>query len=156
MRDTDKTREEIARELTELRQKIAKLRDERDLMRALIDNLPNLLYIKDTKGRFAIGNAAVARLMGAKVSEELVGKTDFDFYPKELAAAYYSKEQEVIQSGESMINHEEALLKVVTGERGWLSTTRTPLRDDKGKIIGIVVISTDITAEKRRESKWGK
>ena len=154
--ETAKTREELVTELSELQQRIAKLAAERNLLLALTDSLPHFLYIKDTKSRFVICNTAVARLMGVEIPEELAGKTDFDFYPKELAEHYYEHEQKIIQSGESLINHEEALLNVATGERGWLSTTKMPLRDESGKIMGIVGIGTDITAEKRREAKWGK
>jgi len=156
MGETDKTKEQLAAELTELQQGIAELIAERNLLRALTDSLPHFFYIKDTESRFVICNTAVARLMGTQAPEELTGKTDFDFYPQKLAEHYYKHEQEIIQSGESLVNHEEALLKVVTGEKGWLSTTKMPLRDESGKIIGIVGIGTDIAAEKRRESKWGK
>jgi PAS domain S-box-containing protein len=156
MGDACKTKEQLMMELEELQQRIAKLVTERNLLHALTDSLPHLLYMKDTESRFVICNTAVVSLMGVETQEELAGKTDFDFYPQELAEHYYSHEQEIIQSGESLVNHEEALLNLATGERGWLSTTKMPLQDESGKIIGIVGIGIDITAEKRRESKWGK
>jgi diguanylate cyclase (GGDEF)-like protein/PAS domain S-box-containing protein len=114
--------------------------------------LPDLIYAKDTESRFVIGNIAVARLMGA-TPDELLGKTDFDFYPQELAKQYYADEQEIIRSGQPLINREEPLMDQLTGRKGWLSTTKVPLRNSEGKIVGIVGIGQDITERKRAEEK---
>jgi diguanylate cyclase (GGDEF)-like protein/PAS domain S-box-containing protein len=114
--------------------------------------LPDLIYAKDTESRFVIGNIAVARLMGA-TPDELLGKTDFDFYPQELAKQYYADEQEIIRSGQPLINREEPLMDQLTGRKGWLSTTKVPLRNSEGKIVGIVGIGQDITERKRVEEE---
>jgi PAS domain-containing protein len=91
--DPDQELAELRQQMAELealevtrRQTEAALAQERNLLRTLIDNLPDYIYFKDTKSRFIIGNMAVAQLMGAITPDELVGKTDFDFYPPELAA----------------------------------------------------------------------
>src|SRR2546426_2006908 len=74
------------------------LAEERNLLRTLIDTLPDAIYVKDTQSRFILGNSGVARLMGAAKVESLVGKKDSDFYPGELAERYYADEQAVIES----------------------------------------------------------
>jgi PAS domain S-box-containing protein len=79
-----------------------------------------------------------------------VGKTDFDFFPRELAALYYADEQQIIQSGESLINHEEPFIDQ-DGNPRWLLTTKVILRDREGKVTGVVGNSHDITDRKQTE-----
>jgi diguanylate cyclase (GGDEF)-like protein/PAS domain S-box-containing protein len=143
---------EIGLDITERKRAEEALVEERTLLRTVIDNLPDLIYAKDTESRFVIGNIAVARLMGA-TPDELLGKTDFDFYPQELAKQYYADEQEIIRSGQPLINREEPLMDQLTGRKGWLSTTKVPLRNSEGKIVGIVGIGQDITERKRVEEE---
>ncbi len=128
---------------------------ERNMLRTLIDNVPDLIYIKDTESRFVNGNIAVANLMGAATPEDLNGKTDFDYYSKELAAQYYADEQEVIRTGKSQFNREEPLIDSA-GRKGWLSTTQVPLKDTNGEIMGIVGIGRDITERKKAEKALRK
>jgi PAS domain S-box-containing protein len=127
------------------------LAEERNLLRTLIDNLPDNIYVKDTRMRFVVGNIAVARFMGAGTPDELLGKTDFDFYPNELAAKYYADGQKVIDSGQPLVSREEPAVDS-EGNRKWYSTTKVPLRDSRGKIVGIVGISRDITIRKLVEN----
>ncbi len=138
----------MGRDVTERKLAEEALAQERNLLRTLIDNLPDYIYVKDTKSRFVIGNIAVARIMGAKSPDELVGKTDFDFYPKELASKYYADEQQIIRSGQPLINGEEPVTDQVTHEEGWVATTKVPLRDSRGKVIGIVGLGRNITERK--------
>jgi signal transduction histidine kinase len=83
---------------------------------------------------------------------EMAGKTDFDFYPKELANKYYWNEQEIISTGKPLINIEERSLDE-KGQTIYLSTTKIPLRDNTGKITGLVGIGRDITSRKIAEEK---
>jgi PAS domain S-box-containing protein len=129
-----------------------KLADERHILRTLIDNLPDFIYLKDTESRFITGNIAIARLTGATTPEELIGRTDFDFFPQELAVEYYTDEQTVIQSGRPLLNQEETFIDPA-GRWGWFSTTKAPLRDKQGKIVGIVGIGRDITEQKRLQEQ---
>lgn len=126
------------------------LAEERNLLRTLIDNLPDNIYVKDTGRRFVVGNVAVARFMGAGTPDELLGKTDFDFYPKGLATKYYADGQKVIETGKPLVSREEPAVDA-EGNSKWYSTTKVPLRDSHGKIVGIVGISRDITARKLAE-----
>ncbi len=127
------------------------LADERNLLRTVINNLPDLIYAKDTESRFIMGNVAVARVMGAKTPDELLGKTDLDFYPEELATGYRADEQKVIQTGQPLANREEPLADQDTGKQGWLSSTKVPLRDNSGNVVGLVGIGRDITDRKQAE-----
>jgi PAS domain S-box-containing protein len=129
------------------------LAEERRLLRTLIDNMPDRIYVKDAKSRWVVANRALAELVGAKTPEELLGKTDFDFFPKDLAAAFFSDEQAVIQSGQALVNHEERAV-AATGNTRWTSTSKVPWRDKLGQVIGIMGIGHDITQRKSAEEKF--
>lgn len=155
MRDSPKTGkalvEELQNEINERKHAEKALAEERNLLRTLIDNLPDYIYVKDAESRFVIGNIAVARLMGAKSPDELLGKTDFDFYPQELASRYYADERQIIRSGQPLINGREPVTDQVTYRQAWVSTTKVPLRDSSGKVVGIVGLGRDITERKLAE-----
>ncbi len=132
------------------RERIEKeLEEERNLLRTLIDTLPDFIYVKDTASRFLLGNSQV--LASAKVStlEEIIGKTDLEVFPIEGAQAVYDAEQQIIATGQPMINHEEETYSYRTGEKMWLLTTKVPFRDSDGEIAGLVGMSRDITELKR-------
>jgi methyl-accepting chemotaxis protein len=114
------------------------------MLRTLIDNLPDLIYVKDVTGRFLLANVAEARIMGAKSPNELLGKNDFDFHPKDLATLYHEDEQTVIRSGTPLLAREEEA-RHPSGNLVRLETTKIPLRDANGKVIGLVGIGRDIT-----------
>lgn len=124
---------------------------ERNLLRTLIDNIPDYIYVKDIESRFLLNNAAHVWMLGARTPDEVLYRTDFDFSPHELASQYYADEQRIIHAGEPLINREEPAVHLATGERIWNSTTKVPLRDGMGKIIGLVGMSRDITARKQAE-----
>ena len=136
--------------ITKRKQAEESLAQERNLLRTLIDNMPDNIYVKDTKSRFIVANIAVARLMGATTPDELLGKTDFEFYPQELAAKYYADDQNIIKTGQLLVGREEPAVDP-EGNRKWYSTTKVPLRDSRGNVTGIIGISRDITARKRAE-----
>lgn len=136
--------EQLRQELAQLNAAYGTLTRERDLLRALIDHLPEYLYIKDTDSRFILGNAATARGLGVSGPEQYVGKNDFDFFPSELAREYYANEQSVLHSGQPLLNQEEVVVEP-SGKVGWASTSTIALRNDEGQIIGLVGISRDIT-----------
>jgi PAS domain S-box-containing protein len=121
-----------------------------NLLRTLIDNMPDFIYIKDIKSRFVVANKKLAQVHGIRSPLDMAGKTDFDFYPKELANKYYWNEQEIMASGKPLINIEEKSLDE-NGETIYLSTTKIPLKDNTGIIIGLVGIGRDITLKKKEE-----
>ncbi|NIA16581.1 MAG: PAS domain-containing protein [Nitrospiraceae bacterium] len=121
---------------------------DRNLLRTLVDNLPDYIYAKDADSRFILNNAAHLRLLGFESQEDVYGKTDFDIFPEELAASYYRDEHEVVRSGEPLIDREEEIVDE-NGERQWVLTTKVPLRDAQGKVVGSVGMSRLITKRKR-------
>ena len=124
---------------------------EHDLLRTLIDHLPDLIYIKDRDGRFVTCNLANAQLKGFASPEELVGKSTFDTDPPELAERYRADDLMVMRSGQPLVNREECIVDAA-GTTRWFSTTKVPWRDTAGNIMGIIGISRDITEWKRIEA----
>jgi PAS domain S-box-containing protein len=124
------------------------LSEERKILRTLIDNVPDFMYVKDTECRFLVANLSVARQMGAETTEALLGKNDFDFYPREIATTFYEDEQRVIRSGQAEVNREEVGVDS-SGNVTQVMTTQVPLRDKNGRVTGLVGIGRDITHLKR-------
>ena len=126
------------------------LESERKMLRALIDNIPDLLYVKDTAGRFVIANPQAALAVGANSQEEIIGKTEFELLPLERAAAGYKNQQIVMASGQAMFNHEEVFLDPLGNPIPILLTT-VPLRDSRGHITGIAGVGRNISERKKNE-----
>lgn len=124
---------------------------ERKILRSFIDNVPDLMYVKDTKSRFIIGNSELARWVGLDKPEDLVGKTDFDLFPAEIAKVFFDNEQRLIQSSQPMHDLEEVVINCVTKELHHLLTTKVPLFDSNGMVVGIAGIGRDITQRKKDE-----
>jgi PAS domain S-box-containing protein len=141
---------ELAAEIAERKHREEELGVERQLLRTVIDNVPDYIYVKDRKGRFIADNQAVAHNLGV-TPEQVIGKTDFDFFPKELAEQYFADEQRVMETGEALISREEPNYYPVTDSWGWHLTTTVPLRDLQGEVIGLVGVSRDITSHKQME-----
>jgi len=150
-REAGRRREEVEQSKSSEKGAEEALINERNLLRTLIDNLPDFIYFKDEKSRFVVGNIAVARLMGVSAPDKLLGKTDFDFYPREMAERYYADELEIVRSGQPLLGREEQVTDQTTGERKWLLTSKVPLRDAHGKIVEIVGIGRDITERRKAE-----
>jgi diguanylate cyclase (GGDEF)-like protein/PAS domain S-box-containing protein len=125
---------------------------ERNLLRTLIDNVPDYMYVKDTTSRFVVGNLAIAHSFGKESPEEIYGKSDFDFHAPELATQFLADEQAILSSGQALINREEYVV-VPAGDRRWLITTKVPLRDGQDRIVGLVGVGRDITDRKRMEAE---
>lgn len=125
----------------------ATLANERNLLRTLVDLLPTLIYVKDRDSRFLLANIACANKMGAATPQELIGKTDAEYYPPETAAGFRHEELEVLD-GIPMVDKEH-FSSSPGGTRQVLLTTKVPLRDNNGNIIGLVGASFDITEHMR-------
>jgi diguanylate cyclase (GGDEF)-like protein/PAS domain S-box-containing protein len=130
----------------------AALEHERLLLRTMIDLIPAQLYAKDARSRFVAGNLAVARGMGTTTTE-LLGKTDFDFFPAAIAQSFFDDEQAIVRSGEPLIDRQEVTLDQQSGTLRYLSTSKVPLRDPAGNIIGIVGIGRDVTESRRADER---
>ncbi len=128
----------------------ARLFREMDLLQVLMDNIPDTIYFKDIKSRFILINKAQCLTIGVKSSEEAFGKTDFDFFTPEHARAAYDDEQKIVASGVPIIGKVERIRRA-DGEFRWVTCTKVPIRDNNGRIIGVVGISRDITELKELE-----
>ena len=120
------------------------------LLRALIDRVPDYLFIKDTESRFVVANPAVADDLGLTI-QDLIGKSDFELHPRELAEKFFADEQEVIRSGEPKVDIEEFVV-TSSGQKKWLATSKLPLRNPGGEIIGLVGVCRDITERRQAEA----
>ena len=121
-----------------------KLGDERSLLRTLIDNMPDQIYVKDTQGRFILGNTAAASCIGVAAPEDLVGKSDLEFFPGECGQRFFHDEQGLMKSGQAIVDQLEENINQA-GVRRWFSTTKVPFQDEAGKVIGLVGMSRDVT-----------
>jgi PAS domain S-box-containing protein len=128
------------------------LAHERTLLRTMIDLIPAFIYAKDTESRFIAINAHLARHMGT-TSADALGKTDFDFWPPELAEKFFDDEQALIKSGTAILELEEPGLDKLTGEVRTVVTSKVPLHDENGTVIGIIGLGFDITERKRAEQR---
>ena len=126
----------------------AKLVQERDLLRTLIDGLPDNIFVKDRQSRFLISNLAHVRTLGATRPDEVMGKSDRDIFPAEAANQYYEDEQALMKSGQPL-NREETVMIPGTSEKRWVQTTKVPLRDKQGTVVGLMGINRDITEMKQ-------
>jgi two-component system sensor histidine kinase/response regulator len=124
---------------------------ERDMLRTLIDSIPDFIYAKDLECRFLIANEACGRIIGREPAE-LIGKSDFDFYPREIAQEFYEDEQRVIRSGESLVNRQEVVVDL-EGNRFHLLTTKVPLRNAQGQVVGIMGVGRNITQRVHAEEE---
>jgi two-component system, cell cycle sensor histidine kinase and response regulator CckA len=140
----------LRQRIAHLEQLVARLTEEQHLLRTVIDTTPDLIFVKDRESRFVLGNRALLDLLGFEHLDQLVGRSDFDFFPAALAERYYADERHVIDEGRVQVNHEEPFYNP-DGRRQLISSTKLPLRDPEGRIIGLVGINRDLTERWRAE-----
>jgi diguanylate cyclase (GGDEF)-like protein/PAS domain S-box-containing protein len=121
-------------------------------LQTLIDWLPDNVWVKDAASRFVISNNATAAQIGLAGPADLIGKTDFELHPAEIAEKFIADEQRIIRSGQPLIDQEEYVIDS-SGAKRWILTTKVPLRDDKNEIFGLAGISRDIT-ERKLADAW--
>jgi diguanylate cyclase (GGDEF)-like protein/PAS domain S-box-containing protein len=139
----------IVHDITERRQAEEAMNFELYLMHVLMNNSPAHIYFKDRESRFIKITNAQAKLFGLSDPEQALGKTDFDYFTAEHANQAYEDEQEIIRTGQP-ISREEKETRYNLPDT-WISTSKLPLRDKDGNIIGTFGISVDITEHKRAE-----
>jgi two-component system, cell cycle sensor histidine kinase and response regulator CckA len=127
---TDQKAAERALELAHVQQK------------ALLDNLPDLVFLKDRESRFVAVNEPLARVCGV-LAGDMIGKTDFDFFPSDQALRYAADDRSALARGERMVVEER--VAGAAGAECWMETTTSPYRDATGEIGGIVGITRDVT-----------
>jgi PAS domain S-box-containing protein len=142
----------VSRDITHLKITEQQLEHERDLLRALMANSPDNIYFKDMKSRFITCSQMMIERFGVSSVQEVVGKSDFDFFGGEHAQAAYDDEQSVIRTGKPIINKVEKESWKLNGEESWALTNKLPLRNQAGEIIGTFGISKNITDMKNAEA----
>ena len=142
-------------DVTERHEMEEQLAYERDLLNALLENVPDRIYIKDTESRFIKGSAALAKRLGLKMPGDIVGKTDYDFHPDGLAKSFHEDEQRVILTGNPIINKVEQQTDT-DGRDIWASVTKVPFTNRSGITTGVIGISRDITALKLAERETAR
>ncbi|HOU15074.1 MAG TPA: PAS domain S-box protein [Anaerolineae bacterium] len=140
----------VVRDITARKQAEMILSQERELLRTLVDNLPEEVYVKDRERRFLLVNEWVMRSVGVQSADEIIGKRDEDFLPPYLAKQFADEEETIMRTGIPLLNDEHTPPHK-PGPPRWYLRTKLPLRDGAGNIIGLVGLGRDITERKRAE-----
>lgn len=140
----------ISREVTDLKEMQEQLWLERNLLRSVIDNLPDHVFLKDREGRYLLNNMASLRWLGFEDPEQVRGRSVYDFFPEEVARQLHRDDTAVLTSGEPVMNQEEKLLGA-SGEVSWVLTSKVPWRGEGSEPIGLVCIARDVTPQKTAE-----
>ncbi|MDX2185358.1 MAG: SpoIIE family protein phosphatase [Opitutaceae bacterium] len=141
----------ITRDITALKLAEEKLTQERNLLRTIIDHLPSRIFVKDREARYLINNTSHLETIGCPTQEAARGKTALDFFSNERGKQAVADDMEVLQQGKRLINLEKS--DFAMGSPRWSLTTKVPLHDSKGEVVGLVGISHDITERKRTEQE---
>ena len=141
----------VTRDITTHKKIEEALAQEQFLINALLNNLPDHIYFKDSESRFIRNNKAHAISFGLDDPDQLIGKTDFDFFSEQAARQAYEDEQTIIRTGQPILKEEKLTRK--NNSDVWFSAYKLPLYDNSGNIVGTFGISRDITDRKRMESE---
>lgn len=128
------------------------LENERRLIRTVIDNIPDQIFAHDLDCHFILNNLSDARVMGVSNPAELLGKSDMDFYPPELASRFQKDDRQVMDTNQPLSIHGEPSI-AANGEQRWVSTIKVPFHDNQGHVIGLVGVARDITQRKLVEDE---
>jgi PAS domain S-box-containing protein len=150
MEELAATQEQMQRKNLEMENMQEKLAREKYLLEALLGSTQDSIYFKDRESKFIRISHSMIKLFGAESAEEVIGKSDFDFQAEEHAKVAYDDEQRIIRTGEPLVD----IVEKETWKDGritWVSTSKNPLRDHHGNIIGTFGISRDVTKAKLNE-----
>ena len=142
----------IFTEITDRIQAEEVLRQERLMLRTLIDHIPDTIYVKDAECRKIIANPADLEVIGATSESEVISRTDLDMFPGETGQRGFADDKDVIASGKPVLNREEDFVDR-NGNHRWLLTSKIPLTDEMGAVTGLVGIGHDITNRKIAEEQ---
>ena len=139
----------LDRDITSRKMAEQELRNTKDMLRVVINTIPDLIWLKDLEGRYLACNSRFEAFFGA-TEADIVGKTDFDFVPSALAEFFREKDRAALAANTSVENEEEIVF-ASDGHREHLLTVKTPYRDSQGTLIGVLGIARDMTERKAAE-----
>lgn len=142
----------VTRDIQERKEANEALTSEHNLLRTLIDHLPDQIYVKDRQARFVLGNKATTDTLGLACEQELIGKSDLDYYAPHLAQRFMADDLDVIENGRLILDKEESF-EFRDGEIHWFMSSKAPLYNAKNEITGLVGSTRDITERKRIEAQ---
>jgi PAS domain S-box-containing protein len=122
------------------------------LLHAIIENIPDPVYVKDSEGRKILLNQAEADILGVPDFRDCVGKKDSDFYPEEMALKMDGEDRMIIETGNPVI-HKEGILTTLSGQQIWVQGTKIPFLDENGNVTGIIGVSHNISEYKKIENE---
>ena len=135
--------------IEELREK---LEWERRILYTVLDHLPSSIYVKDHEARKIVANKANYTQAGFVKASDVIGKTDFEMFPRHLAEKFYEDDCKVLKKGETITNRVEQVIST-DGVECWIVTDKYPIYDDHGDIVGLFGFGHDITAQKNLEKE---
>jgi PAS domain S-box-containing protein len=141
----------LGKEHNDLKRAYEELMQERELLRGLIDTMPDPVYVTDTEGRNILSNIADAAQVGDRTPDQIVGTMVRDLFPAEEAELYLAEDRTVVETGRPAVDREESFVDETSGTVTWYSTSKYPLRDNQGEIVGVVALAQDITRRKEAE-----
>lgn len=139
----------VVRDISERKKAEAELREERTLLQNIVDNVPGQLFVLDRQHQYITVSTDALAFMGVDTTDEVIGKTVFDFFPEDLAQRVYADDEEAF-AAEKQRSDEEWQLVDKKGATRWVLVSKVPFTDETGEVKGIIVISHDIT-ENRKE-----
>ncbi len=127
-----------------------KFLQERVWLRTMFDQVADYLFVKDTRCRFVLANRAIAADLGLESADSLIGKTDLELHPFPVAMGFFRDERQVLRTGIPLIDKEECIIQP-NGARRWFASSKYPLRDDDGNIVGLFGVCRDITERRKAD-----
>ncbi len=149
-KDDKKILHTVLKDITLQKQTEEDLLHKHILLRTIVDNIPDAIYVKDIEYKKTLANKSDLLNMNCEKEEYALGKTDFDFFPREIAEEFFKDDRKVIEGGQSVINREEYFFDK-NGNKTWLLTSKIPLYDQNGNINGLIGIGHNITERKKTE-----
>jgi len=131
------------------------LERERRLLRTVIDTIPDQVFVHDRECKFVLNNLSDAHIIGVEDPAELIGKSDLDYYPPELALEFQANDREVMETGKPVIVEDEPSI-MRNGQRRWVSVIKVPLFDNQKNVIGLAGVARDVTKRKMAEDELYK